>query len=78
MAREAGDIDMSSDATYDRNASTLFFTELFRGRHLIFTRDLLCKKITMKVYQRNLLAISHNVKERMGQRFNLILTQVCR
>ena len=36
MSREAGDIDMSSKATFDRNASTLFFTELFRGMHLIF------------------------------------------
>ncbi|CAB3988619.1 NADH dehydrogenase [ubiquinone] iron-sulfur 8, mitochondrial [Paramuricea clavata] len=31
VTREAGDIDMSNEATFDRNASTLFFTELFRG-----------------------------------------------
>ena len=31
VATEAEDIDMSRDAVYDRNASTLFFTELFRG-----------------------------------------------
>lgn len=31
VAYEAGDVDMSSDAVYDRNAGTLFFQELFRG-----------------------------------------------
>ncbi|XP_046840954.1 NADH-ubiquinone oxidoreductase subunit 8-like [Xenia sp. Carnegie-2017] len=31
VTHEAYDIDMSSEATFERNASTLFFTELFRG-----------------------------------------------
>ncbi|XP_028400954.1 NADH-ubiquinone oxidoreductase subunit 8-like [Dendronephthya gigantea] len=37
VTREAGDIDMSSDAIYERNASTLFFTELFRGLAMTFS-----------------------------------------